>query len=206
MEIVQATERVASQDVGRHVVWLALEHDVGPRERIVHAARGQQVRARLQLQVRVFREQVGGPHIFTEGLRVSQPFVHLSKPGAGLAESRVHLHGVAVFNHRVLQLVLCDVAVAACEELTFARLGVAPASRHAADDGGHHQQERHTSRGRPEPTRRGTRRGLVHALSKEQRALLLRPPKTQPPNVLQNKRLRTSRRAWRRVHAGREAD
>ena len=114
IDIPQAGEGVAEQDLRIHVAAIEREGIVGARRRVLELTREQQHAARLQLRLDVLRQQVRRADVLAGRSRpVSILNIGLGEAEARFAETRILLEGVAILNNRFADLLLAHEPIAA---------------------------------------------------------------------------------------------
>jgi hypothetical protein len=140
VEVPEARQRVGAQHERVGVLRLDGERLVGARLRVLGPAGQEQQRARLQLRVRILRQQVRRAHVFAE--RSGE--VLLLHVGVGELQVRLRQH--RVFLHRVPQLQDGGVNFALLE-IRGAAIQAALGAPRAT---GHRHRHRHHNHGRTE--------------------------------------------------------
>ena len=118
VEVLQAEGRVPQQELRLEVLRVELQRLLRSRLRIVVAPGEHEERAGLELRLLALRQEVGGVDVLADGpRRLSQADVCLGELEVGVAELGVLLDGVPVLDHRLFELLLGEVLVAALVEL-----------------------------------------------------------------------------------------
>ena len=139
VQVLQARERVAQNELRLHVGGIAIDDREDPRARVLELSCQHQERCGLDLGVVVLGQQVGRSYVLSKrGGGIATGRVGLGQLQARLTVLGVLLDGVPELDDRLLEFLFRHEALSVLEERLFGLFGVATRTDQDACQRGHH--------------------------------------------------------------------